>query len=292
VKKLFIFIPVILVIAAIAIFSFNYFYLSKIPIEPRYGDEISSKIKMFTVSNNAINITQIKGKNKVIFYLQSSNPDCIERLYSINKLMKVFDVENVSYTILWEDKIPEEEVKKAGIDININYCLKGKRSFSQIKPEGYILDESNKVILRTGYSYGNMFYELHKLGGNKDLRDKVYKMILNDVFKGKEDTRDKNKLTLLMFINFNCKKCKDMEKTFENNVSLLQSKFNTISIRTNFDKKTEYDKLITFDDDTFVYLTSFNDKANYPYFAAINQNGEIVSTFEDLNQLLKYVRNQ
>ncbi|HEX9059449.1 MAG TPA: hypothetical protein VF941_04655, partial [Clostridia bacterium] len=120
-KYAFISIIVILVLAAV---SGLYFLHNNRP-ELKSGDVIPSGIKFFNASGAANKINDVKGKYKVVFYLDSKNEDCMKKLDCITKMINLMSFEGISYLIAWEDRIPEEKIREAEIGLNYNYSLAG-----------------------------------------------------------------------------------------------------------------------------------------------------------------------
>ncbi|WP_024831737.1 hypothetical protein [Ruminiclostridium josui] len=259
------------------------------------GDVIPSKAKLIRVSGESHNISDVKSKYKVIFYLDSTNEDCMKRLDCISKTINLLSCKDVSYLIVWEDKIPVEEIKKAGIDEDYNYSLKSKVILSESKPNAFLVDENSKIAMVTGYSYISLINEIINLNGKTDLSAKAGKMIVNNVSKSGDFSGNSNEKTLLMFMSSGCKSCRVSEDIISKNMDSMSKKINLITVRSDFDTRQSYDKNFEIDPQQ-IYFNIFCQEQDiqasdrkYPMFLIINKEYSVEKFFTDANEVVKYI---
>lgn len=264
-------------------------------LELKSGDILPSSIKLRNVSGEANRIDDIKSKYKVVFYLDSMNDDCIRRLDCIAKMIKLLSFADFRYVLVWEDRIPVDEIKKAGIDSSYNYSLEGKVSLSESKPTAFFADENNKITMVTGYSYISMINKVIELGENKDLSAQAIDMILKSASETDTFPQDYAGKTLLMFISSGCRTCGGVEDIVSKNIDSMQKKINVISVRPDFDIKQEYDQYFEVDPQQ-IYFNIFActqrieaSNRKYPMFFIINSDKSIEKFFTDPNEAVNYV---
>lgn len=261
--------------------------------ELQYRDSFPGNVSMFSYLNKKLKIADIKNKYKLIFYLSGTSPDCIQRLTAIHKIIEIYNFQNISYIILWEDKIPVDAVKKYNIDLNINYTFNNKSSISKSKPNGFLLDEDNKVLQVTGYSYIDVIKNIIALENKPNMLGKVNEEIFADAFGNKKGGLDKNKLTLLMFVSSSCKLCRETEEKIAKNLPALQKKLNVITIRPDFDTMQEYDvNYIT--DYSLVYFNVYDQvytAKQFPFFAVLDKDKQVLEHFSNIDALLNYLKS-
>lgn len=268
---------------------------SRKSLELLSGDVIPSSAKLFGVSGEAYKISDIKSKYKVIFYLDSTNEDSMKRLDCISKTISLLSCKDISCLIVWEDRIPVEDIQKAGIDKEYNYSLKHKVSLSESKPNAFLLDEKNKIKIVTGYSYVALLNELINLNGEKDLSVKAEKMIVNNVSKSGYYIDNNKGKTLLMFMSSGCKICRVSEEVVSKNIDSMGKKINIITVRPDFDTRQSYDKNLEIDPQQ-IYFNIFCHKQGiqasnrkYPMFLIVNNDYSVEKLFTDANEAVKYV---
>lgn len=292
-KKLFF--PSILAIVLIAVYLTGCSFYQNKKIELQSGDILPSSINFFNASGGAASKTDnVKSKYKVVFYLNSTNADCITRLDCISKMIGLLSFEGIRFLIVWEDRIPLERIKEAGIDPGNNYSLEGKASLSESKPTAFQTDENNKIMMVTGYSYISLINELIELGGKKDLGTKATEMILKDASKSGAFFRKDNEKTLLMFLDSSCRKCMEYEEIVHKNIESMQKKIKVITVRPDFDKQQDYDKYYEIDPQQ-IYFNIFawthgigaGDR-KYPMFFIINSHNSIERLFTDVDKAVSY----
>ncbi len=259
------------------------------------GDSIPSNAKLFRVSGESHKISDVKSKYKVVFYLDSTNEDCVKRLDCISKTISLLSCKDISYLLVWEDVIPVEDIKKAGIDESYNYSLKHKLSLSESKPNAFLLDENNKIVMVTGYSYISLINKLINLNGKTDLSVKAGELIVNNVSKSGNFPGNHNGKTLLMFMSSGCKICRVSEDIVSKNIESMGKKINVITVRPDFDTRHSYDKNFEIDPQQ-IYFNIFSDKQGiqaenrkYPMFLIINNDYSVEKLFTDANEAVKYI---
>ncbi|EPR09372.1 hypothetical protein [Ruminiclostridium papyrosolvens] len=259
------------------------------------GDAIPSNAKLFSVSGEAYKISDIKSKYKVVFYLDSTNEDCMKRLDCISKTISLLSCKDIGYLLVWEDSIPVEDIQKAGIDERYNYSLKHKVSLSESKPNAFLVDEKNKIVMVTGYSYISLINELINLNGKTDLSVKAGELIVNNVSKSADFPGNDNGKTLLMFMSSGCKICRVSEDIVSKNINSMGKKINIITVRPDFDTRHSYDKNFEIDPQQ-IYFNIFSDKQGiqavnrkYPMFLIINNDYSVEKLFTDANEAVKYI---
>ncbi|MDP4182761.1 MAG: hypothetical protein Q8942_16945 [Bacillota bacterium] len=263
-------------------------------LELKCDDIIPSGIRLFNVSGKSNTIDQIKGIYKVIFYLDDTSDDCVKRLDCITKMIHIINFKGLSYAILWENEIPIEKIQSAKIDLNYNYCLKGKASLSESKPTAFLTDKNNKVMTVTGYSYVALINQIIELSGKKDFSNNAGEMILKNIRKSGAFRENGNK-TLLMFISSGCRKCKEDEDKVQKNIAFIQNKINVIAVRPDFDVKQKYDKYFEMDPqqiyfNIFAYAKNIGaESRKYPMFVIINDTYGIENLFTDVDEMVNYV---
>ncbi|AEY65180.1 hypothetical protein [Clostridium sp. BNL1100] len=259
------------------------------------GDAIPSNAKLFSVSGESYKISDVKNKYKVVFYLDSTNEDCMKRLACISKTISLLSCKDIRYLLVWEDMIPVEDIQKAGIDESYNYSLKQKVSLSESKPNAFLVDENNKIVTVTGYSYISLINELINLSGKTDLSVKAGEMIVNNVSKSGNFPGNHNGKTLLMFMSSGCKICRVSEDIVSKNIDSMGKKINVITVRPDFDTRHSYDKNFEIDPQQ-IYFNIFSHKQGiqasnrkYPMFLIINKDFSVEKLFTDANEAVKYI---
>lgn len=259
------------------------------------GDIIPSSIKLFNASGKTAKIDEDKSKYKVVFYLDSTNDDCMSRLDCISKMISLTGYKNVGYALVWIDSIPVDELRKAGIDESYNYSLGGRASLSESVPNAFLTDENNKIMMVTGYSYISLINKVIELGGEKDICKRAGEMILNNVAKSGTFHRKDNKKTLLMFVSSSCKSCRAGEDFLKQNIDNVRKKINAITIRPDFDSKQAYDKDFEIDPQQIyfnIYCYALGVEASnrkYPMFIIINGDYSVEKLITDPNEAVKYI---
>ncbi|HEX2926449.1 MAG TPA: hypothetical protein VHP38_09380 [Ruminiclostridium sp.] len=271
----------------------NNFLLGK--AELAAGDVMPSAIKLYNSSGEVNRISDVKSKYKVIFYLESTNEDCLKRLNGISKIISLLSYKDIRYQLVWEDRIPAEQLKESGIGISYNYSLEGKTVLDESKPTAYLLEEDNKIIMITGYSYISLINKIIELGGKRDFSTKAGEMILKDVSDSDQFHGQGAGKTLLMFMSSGCRLCRAGEEIIKKNTDSLQKKINVITIRPDFDEKQSFDKYYEVDPEQ-IYFNIFCYKLNigasnrkYPMFIIINRDFTVDKLFTDPNEAVKYV---
>lgn len=291
--KKYVFLSVLVIVALAVVLTGCYFYLNN-RLELKSGDIMPSSIKFFDASGGANTIDDVKSKYKVVFYLDSTNDDCMKRLDCISKTVNLMSLKGISYVVVFEDRIPVEKIKEAGIDSSYNYSLEGKVSLSESKPTAFLADENNKIMMVTGYSYVSLINKIIELGGKKDLSVKAGEMILKNASKSNAFHKEYNGKTLLMFMSSGCRKCKEDEDIVRKNIDSMQKKINVITVRPDFDIKQDYDKYYEMDPQQ-IYFNIFAysqggevSRRKYPMFVIINSDNSIEKLFTDVDEAVKY----
>lgn len=292
--------PVVLAIVSLIIGSVVcFFYLNNklqySKLELAAEDTIPSRIKLFNAWGKANNISDIKSKFKVIFYLDSTNKDCINRLDNISKMIDLISFEDMSFVLVWEDQIPSKQIKEAGIAESYNYTLAGKTTLSESKPNAFLTDENNKIIMVTGYSYISLINEIIDMSGKKDLSAKAGEMILKNAVKSGTSFQEANEKTLLMFMSSSCRLCRENEDIIRKNADFLQEKINVVTVRPDFDTKQDFDRYFEIDPEQ-IYFNMFAysqgveaTNRKYPMFYIINSDYSVEKLITDPNELVKYI---
>lgn len=289
------FFPYILAMVLIAVHLTGCSFYQDKEFELQSGDILPSSINYFNASGESVSKTNgVKSKYKVVFYLNSTNADCMARLDCISKMIGLLSFEGIRFLIVWEDRIPLEKIKEAGIDPGYNYSLEGKASLSESKPTAFLTDENNKIMMVTGYSYISLINKLIELSDKKDLGTKATEMILKDASKSGAFFRKDNEKTLLMFLDSSCRKCMEFEEIVRKNIDFMQKKIKVITVRPDFDKKQDYDKYYEIDPQQ-VYFNIFawthdigaGDR-KYPMFFIINSDNSIERLFNDVDEAVSY----
>ncbi len=292
--------PVVLAIAVLiiglAVCFYNFsdkFQSSK--LELLSEDIIPSRIDLFDASGKANKINDVKSKYKVVFYLDSTNEDCMKRLDSISKMIDLISFEDISYVLVWEDQIPLKQINEAGIAESCNYTLAGKASLSESKPTAFLTDENNKIKTVTGYSYVALINEVIEIGKIKDLSARAGEMIFKNVLKSETVLPNDNEKTLLMFMSSSCRLCRENEEIIRKNIDSIREKINVITVRPDFDTKQDFDKYFEIDPEQ-IYFNSFAysqgveaTKRQYPMFFIINKDYSVEKLITDPNELVKYI---
>lgn len=287
-------IVILIIVLAVCFFYLNdKFQNSKLELAAE--DVIPSRIKLFDAEGKANKIKDIKNKHKVVFYLDSTNEDCMKRLDCISKMIKLISFEDMSYVLVWEDKIPLKQVNEAGIAESYNYTLAGKATLSEEKPTAFLTDENNKVLMVTGYSYISLINEIIEMGGKKDLSAKAVEMIFKNALKSETSLPKDNKKTLLMFMSSSCRLCRENENIISKNIDSLEKKINVITVRPDFDTKQDFDKYFEIDPqqiyfNMFAYSQGIEaSNRKYPMFFIINKAYSVEKLITDPNELVKYI---
>lgn len=283
----------IIVLTVCCFYPYNKFQYSKLELASE--DIIPASIKLFNVSGKANKISDIKSNYKVVFYLDSTNEDCMKRLDCISKMISLIRFEDMSYVLVWEDRIPVEQIKEAGIGESYNYTLAGKSSLSEAKPTAFLVDKNNKIIMVTGYSYISLINEIIEMGGKKDLSAKAGGMIFKNALKSETFLREDNEKTLLMFMSSGCRLCREGEDIIRQNIDSMRKKINVITVRPDFDTKQDFDKYFEIDPQQ-IYFNIFSyalgveaDDRKYPMFFIINSDYSVEKLFTDANEAVKYI---
>jgi hypothetical protein len=283
----------ILILTACYLYQNNKFLFNKAELSA--GDVIPSGIKLYNISGEVNRISDVKSRYKVVFYLDSTNDDCMKRLDCIFKMMSLLSFEDIRYELIWEDRIPEKNVREAGIETSCNFSLAGKVSLSESKPTAYLLDENNKIIMITGYSYISLINKIIELGGKRNFSTKAEEMILKNVSKSQGFLPGGNGKTLLMFMSSSCRLCREGEEIVRQNTDSMQKKINVITIRPDFGVKQDFDRYFEIDPQQ-IYFNIFcysqkiaAENRKYPMFMIINRDYTVEKLFTDVNEAVKYV---
>lgn len=283
----------ILAIVIIALDITSYFNPDN-RLEFKSGDTIPSSVKFINASGEANRISDVKSKYKVIFYLDSTNDECIVRLDCISKMINLIKIEGISYLIVWEGRIPFEKIKDAGIDSKYNYSLDDKVSLDESKPTAFLTDKNNKIIMITGYSYISLINKIIELGGKKDLSHKAGEMIIKNVSKSDAFIWKDTEKTLLMFMWSGCRKCREHEEIVRKNIDSMHKKINVITIRPDFDIRQDYDKYYEIDPQEIyfnIYAYAYGIEAShrkYPMFVILKSDNSVEKLFTDVNEAVNY----
>jgi hypothetical protein len=284
---------VLIIVLAVCFFNLNNkFQYSKLELASE--EIIPSSIKLFNASGKANKINDVKSKYKVVFYLDSTNEDCMKRLDGISKMIDLISFEDMSYVLVWEDQIPLKQIKEAGIAESYNYTLAGKATLSESKPTAFLTDENNKIIMVTGYSYISLINEVIEIG-KKDLSAKAGEMILKNALKSETFLQENNGKTLLMFMSSSCRLCRENEDIIRKNIDSLRKKINVITVRPDFDTKQDFDEFFEIDPEQ-IYFNMFAysqrveaSNRKYPMFYIINSDYSVEKLITDPNELVKYI---
>ncbi|HEY9063083.1 MAG TPA: hypothetical protein VIO64_21690 [Pseudobacteroides sp.] len=285
----------ILAIVILAVVITSRYYNRDNRLEFKSGDTIPSSVKFINASGEDNRISDVKSKYKVIFYLDGTNDECIVRLGCISKMINLIKTEGISYLIVWEGLIPTKKVKDAGIDSKYNYSVDGKVSLSESKPTAFLMDESNKIIMVTGYSYISLINKIIELGEKKDLSYKAGEMIIKNVSKSGAFIRKDTEKTLLMFMWSGCRKCREHEEIVRKNIDSMQKKINVITIRPDFDTRQDYDKYYEIDSEQIyfnIYAYAYGIEASlrkYPMFVILKSDNSVEKLFTDVNEAINYI---
>jgi hypothetical protein len=84
------------------------------------------------ITNNYIN-----GDNRLEFKSGDTIPSSIKFISASGEANRIGDV-------VWDNLIPAEKIKDAGIDSKYNYSLMDKVSLGESKPTAFLTDENNK----------------------------------------------------------------------------------------------------------------------------------------------------
>jgi len=283
----------IIVLTVCFFYSYNKFQYSKLELVSE--DIIPSSIKLINTSGKANKINDVKSKYKVIFYLDSTNEDCMKRLDCISKMISLISFEDMSYVLAWEDRIPVEQIKEAGIGESYNYTLAGKASLSESKPTAFLVDENNKIIMVTGYSYISLINEIIEMSGKKDLSAKAGELIFKNALKSETFLGENNGKTLLMFMSSGCRLCRENEDIIRKNIDSIRKKINVITVRPDFDTKQDFDEFFEIDPQQ-IYFNMFAyshgveaSNRKYPMFFIINKDYSVEKLITDANEVVKYI---
>lgn len=253
-------------------------------------DYFPTDISIYSSEGKQVKVNDIKNTYKVIFYLDSSSRDCIQRLSSIKKIMEVYNFKNISYLIFWEDQIPVNTIKSAGIPLENNYTYNQRVSLSSSKPTGFLLNQNNQILQITGYSYIDLLNNLYNYEKQANMLTKINQFVWKDAFGNQSNRVDSKKPTLVMLVASDCKLCRENEQEIQSNGGKLQNKFNVITVRPDFDTQQTYDQNpVT--DDSLVYFTVYQETFkvnNYPLYLILDQNKNVEKYFTDIKNLLQY----
>lgn len=287
-------IVVLIIVLTVCFFILNSKFLDS-KLELASEDIIPSSIRLFNASGRANKINDVKSKYKVVFYLDSTNEDCMKRLDCISKIIDLISFEDMSYVLVWEDRIPVEQINEAGIAESYNYTLAGKATLSESKPTAFLTDENNKIVMVTGYSYISLINEIIEIGKKKDLSAKAGEMILKNTLQSEAFLRENNGKTLLMFMSSSCRLCRENEDIIRKNVDSLRKKINVITVRPDFDTKQDFDEFFEIDPQQ-IYFNMFAysqgveaSNRKYPMFFIINKDYSVEKLITDTNEVVKYI---
>lgn len=285
---------VALIIVLVVCFLILYGKFQNSKLELASEDTIPSRIKLIDAQGKVNKINDIKSKYKVVFYLDSTNEDSLNRLDCISKMIDLMKSKDMSYLLVWEDKIPLKQINEAGIAESCNYTLEGKAQFSESKPTAFLTDENNKIITVAGYSYISLINQVIEIG-KEDLSAKAGEKILNNALKSDMSLLDNNKKTLLMFMSSSCRLCRENEEVIRKNIDMIEEKTNVITVRPDFDTKQDFDKYFEVDPQQIYFnLFAYSQKVEasnrqYPMFYIINKDCSIEKVITDPNELVKYI---
>lgn len=261
-----------------------------LPKELQYGDLFPGKISLFSFTGKKLPLNDITKRGfNIIYYLNDADPDCNTRLISISRMIKLFNQANISYTILWQTKTPITKVKSMGIAPEINYSLQNRYTLGLSTPTAFIVDENGRIILISGYSYFALITKIDELCHNNDLRKTINEMMIRDVLHAKNLHIRAAKPYLLMFMTSGCERCRAADFVIKKNISLLQGKFNMISIRSDAKEKRSYDLNLVIDD-SLIYFNLYNRfyGVKYPFFVILDHKAEVKRIFSGIDQLVVY----
>lgn len=296
-KKLYFIMGIIVAIIFAGIFSYNKF-LSTSTIKVITNEKLTSKMDIYTSTGKKISMSDFGTKYKVLFYLSDSDTDYETSLKTINKITSIYDSKNITYMILWKDKISREKVKKYKINLDINYSLNNRSSLSLGKSGSIILDKYNKVTFVSTCDYVGLAKEIlniFNMSESKVLINKVNMELMNDfTINNKINSKINNKKsTLLIFSNVGCSKCKTNENIISQNIDLLKNKMNVITIKSDFSSTPEYDKnpVIDYSD---VYFWAYSKAYNIstpPLYVILDKNEQVYGYYTEAKDLVFYAGN-
>lgn len=288
-KKLFIMFGITITVFA-GIFLYKSYFIGS-SIKVIIGQALPQKLNLYTLSDKRINLSDFKTKNKVIFYFSDFDSNYDNSLKTINKITKIYNDKNITYMVIWKDKIPMEKIKQYKIDLNINYSLNNKKAFALGKLGSVILDENNKVTFVSTYDYLSLTKSICSLYQGNDLIEKTNKLLIDDFKSNGNYAIDENKSTVCIFSNPGCKTCKPKEDIILNNMEILRKKVNVITIKNDLSPLPEYDKNPVIDYSN-VYFWSYNRTYKIslpPFYVLLDKDYKVLKYFTDANEFISYV---
>lgn len=177
----------------------------------------------------------------VVTYLSDSCSTCIDVLSDFKRFSQVFG-EELNYTILWVDDVPQSYLTKYSIDESINFSLNNTK-ISTSTPTFYIVDKSSNIIFRD-IRRDNLIKKLIEMEvvSPETLIENSNQFILKNYF-----ALDNNNPKLVYFYMPGCPDCKvadaflkDSELAKEVDVAYIY-KYNS----TDYTKDIDKDQLFT-----------------------------------------------
>jgi len=153
----------VLVGSVIFYIYFNFFYAKSVNLT--YGDSLSN-IDVYTHDGEKTDFLNTPSKYKVIFYTSNHCQACLNDLEAISRIMKLYNSNNFEFAILWEGGLPENRIKKAGIEIGKNYSLKNQVKLSSLTPRGFIINGNNKVVFTSDADLELLTKKILEIQGN------------------------------------------------------------------------------------------------------------------------------
>lgn len=198
---------------------------------------------------------------KIMFYLSADCGECIKDLPILQRINEIFcKDQNLDMYIMWEDKIPLNEVKQYNLQNN-SFSLKNV-SVSSTYSSSFLLDSSNIVVFSDSSSYENILsvvMDMEELN-LEAMRRNASEYIINSMTSRKSDGY------LIYFSMPGCKDCEQATPIIEGSTDITD-KLELVRIERDLNSKPG--DIV----DKFGIFKSAYSIDWYPSFAVV-QNGK------------------
>lgn len=290
-KKIVMLLAAAVLVAAGLLLCENFLFPKTVNTELQFGNKVSKRLELISENRKTFRISELKGSKKVLFYLSGKDAACAQRLYSISRIISIYQAKDIAYYLIWEDTIPTNWITAAGIDINLNYRLKDGNSLSRTKPNAYIIGAGNKVEYVTGYTYDDLPLKLCDICGSKDLRPLVNRIIVHDALQSEDGSASKYNSYAIMFLSTSCRDCLAEEQALKSALPKIRAKTKVITVQPDYDQTQVFENRNYFIDYSLACFDVYRQASRaekLPYFVIVDQNMKIVKEFSDVSGIIRY----
>ena len=175
-------------------------------------------------------ISSIKARVKVIFYFPAFDTESPAKLKAVRTIMDIYGSTDVAYLVIWENKIPIQELRIDHLDPGNNYSIESGSLPSNPKPSQCYFAQDNKISVNGFYSYGDMVEKLNTLFDPGKIKNKVVESLVR---LSDEDKIQRNpaREDLFFFYSPGCERCDHELGLLRAKLALLRATYNVMAVR-------------------------------------------------------------